>query len=504
METRIASSASITADTGTQAALSFDDRNTAQHAALMLVQRGLQGLGGLFFAILVPRMMGPESYGSYALVTSLAGWFMLLGGLGLTNVIGRYMPGLALRDPEPGLQRFAGNLFTLRLLSSGLAALTYVALTFLALEELDRVLLLLVAGSVWIQGISTLVFALFLGLNRADLWGVGDTLRRWLTLLLVPLGVWLGGLRGAGGALIATEVVVLGLGVRWIPLHLSLPDLRPDPARLGPYLRFGLIFFASQVLLAAFQAGGELLVRAVSGDYVEVAYFALAHNVYLTVAMSMPVLAWSFAPLLSSCLEGADHKAISVWVERLVTWFAVVGVVTTLGCLFLADTVTPLVFGAPYAPVASNLVPLGFALVMLGLGTVTNLLALVYGRAGEALVASTVRLVAFWALGIGLVAWRGSWGACLAVAGASTVHAVYFALRLHAELGAAAGRWATAVALGVIPVPLVWLRSSVIVNGALCLVAVAGYGLLLLFGGVVRMSEFRALGEVLRGRARVE
>jgi O-antigen/teichoic acid export membrane protein len=502
--TWVAAGASIPGDAGPQSGSSIDGRYAAQNAALMLVQRGLQGLGGLVFAMVVPRMMGPGAYGSYALVTSLAGWFLLLGGLGLTNVIGRYMPGLVLRDAKPDLRHFVGNLVTLRLLSSGLASLAYLVLTLVALRELDGVLLWLVAGSVWIQGISTLFFALFLGLNRADLWGSGDTLRRWLMVILVPLGVWLDGLRGAGAALIVTELAVLALGIRWIPLALSWRDLRPRPGELAPYLRFGLTFFASQVLLAAFQASGEVLVRAVSGDYVEVAYFALAHNVYLTVAASMPVLAWSFAPLLREHLERADPRAAAVWIDRLVTWFAVVGVVILLGCLFLADSVTPLVLGAPYAPVAANLVPLCFGLVMLGLGTVTNLLALVYGRPGEALVASTVRIAAFAGLGVALVAWRGSWGACVAVAGASTLHAVYFAWRLRTELGPAAGRWAAAVGLGVLPMALVWLRSSLVVNAVLCAVAIAGYTLILLACRVVRMSELRALGDALRSRARAE
>lgn len=394
--------------------MSIYGRDAVQHAALMLVQRGLQGLGGLVFAVVVPRMMGrrPTAY-----------------------VIGRYMPRLVLRDEGSAIRQFAGNLLTVRFLGSGLAASLYIASTAVALVELDRVLLWLIAGSVWIQGVRTLCFALFLGLNRADLWGARDTIRRWLTVLLVPLGVWLGGLRGAGVALIVTEVTVAALGICWIPLRPSWMDLRPDPARLASYLRFGLIFFGSQLLFAAFQAGGEVLVRAVSGEYVEVAYFALAHSVCLTAAASLPPLAWSFAPLLSGLLEGGDVRALSAWIERLLTWLAVTGIAAVLGCLFLGDAVTPLVFGAAYAPVAANLVPLSLGLLLQGLGTVTSLVALVYGRPGEALVASTVRLAAFWALGVVLVTWWGSWGACLAVAGASAVQAAYSAWRMRVALG---------------------------------------------------------------------
>ncbi len=470
----------------------------------MLIQRGLQVLGALAFAVVVPRLMGPEAYGAYALVTSLAAWFVLLGGLGLTNVIGRYMPGLVGREEGSVLQRFAGNLVVLRILSGGLAAFLYLVVMRLLFTELDGLLLWLIALNVWVQGLSTLLFAVFLGLNRADLWGTGDTLRRWLTVLLLPFCVWLGGLRGAGAALIVTEVTVIATGVWLMPLRLSWPDLRPEPARLAPYLRFGLIFFGSQLLLAAFQAGGEVLVRAISGDYVEVAYFALANSVYQTAAASIPPLAWSFVPLLSSRLESGDTRTINLWVERFVTWLAVVGIVVTLGCLFLAEAVTPLVFGEAYSPVATNLVPLSVAFVVLGLGTATSLLALVHGRPGEALVASTIRLVSFWALGVPLVRWHGSWGACLAVAGASIAHAAYAGWRMRAELGSAARRWVTAVVLGVVPVPLLWLGSSVMARGVLCVAAVVCYLLILLLFDVVNVSDVRIVGAALNGRARRE
>jgi O-antigen/teichoic acid export membrane protein len=481
-----------------------DGREATRHAALMLAQRGLQGLGGLIFAMVVPRMLGPQAFGNYALITSLAGWFVMLGSLGLINVIARYMPGLVLQDDSSALRRLAGNLLTLRLLSGALVAGLYLALTAVAFVELDRVLLWLIAGSVWLQGVSTLLFALFLGLNRADLWGGGDTLRRWLTVLLVPLGIWLSGLRGAGAGLIVAEVIVIALGAWWIPFRFSWADLRPDAPWLAPFLRFGLVFFGSQLLFTAFQAGGEVLVRAVSGNYVEVAYFALAHSVYLTAAASMPPLVWSFAPLLSGLREGGDARTLGAWIERLLTLLAVASVVAVLGCLFLADVVTPLVFGTAYAPVAANLVPLSLGLVMLGLGTVTSLVALVHGRPGEALVASIVRLVAFWALGVVLVTWWGSLGACVAMAGASTVHAAYSVSRMRVELGLAVRRWFSAVAIGALPVPLIWLRSTAMVNGALCVAAIATYGLSLFLCGVVRIGDVRALGEALRGRVRLE
>ena len=155
--------------TNTPIGPSIDGRTATTHAALVLIQRALQGLGGLIFAMVVPRMMGPQTFGVYALVNSLAAWFVLLGGLGFTNVIARSMPGLSVQSERSALVRLAGNLLTLRILCGGLAAVLYIGFTELALVELDPVLLWLVGGSIWLQGIAALYFALFLGLNRADL-----------------------------------------------------------------------------------------------------------------------------------------------------------------------------------------------------------------------------------------------------------------------------------------------------------------------------------------------
>jgi O-antigen/teichoic acid export membrane protein len=300
-----------------------------------------------------------------------------------------------------------------------------------------------------------------------------------------------------------SEMIVVAFGSRWLPLRFSWPDLRPDASRLAPYLRFGLIFFASQLLFAAFQSGGELLLRLVSGDYVDVAHFALAHSVYLTAAAAMPPFAWSFVPFLSGLLDGGDASALRAWIERLLTWLAVAGVAAALGCVFLADALTPLIFGASYAPVATNLIPLSVALLMLGLGTTTSLVALVYGRPGEALIASTVRLIAFWVFGIVFAARWGSLGACLAIAGASALHAVYSAWRMRVELGNAVKRWVSAVIVGLLFVPLVWLRSSIAVNAALCLAAIVGYGMSLFLCGVLGRNDLRLLAEAFRSRAHI-
>ena len=468
-------------------------RVTVRNVGLLLLQRGASVASGLLFAVLIPRLMGPETYGQYALVTSLSIWFVLFSGLGFTPLIGRYVPQFAHQGDRQALKAFFGNLLTVRLASGALAAGLYLLLTFLWLRDLDPVVLAVAAGTVFLRAVATLFFTLFLGLNQAARWGMGEIVRRWVSLAFLFPGFYLGGLRGAVLGLLLTEAIVLTVGVWWARPHLSWPGLRLDVRRMLPFLQFGLIFFASDLLLSGFRRSGEALVRGISGDYAQVGYFGLAYNVYLTAGLAIPQLTLAFAPLLTTLLAQEQAAALKEWVERLLKWLAIGGVLGVFGALFLADDLVPLVLGADYEPVAANLLPLALTLLPLALSSVARLLALVYDRPGAALAAAGVRLVAFWVLGPPLVAWQRSLGGCLAVLAASVLYAGYFTWRMRRVVRYSLRGWTLAIGLGVLFLPLAWLRSSWAVNVALYGAFVAGYAGLLLLRGVVKPGEIVAV-----------
>ena len=127
---------------------------------------------------------------------------------------------------------------------------------------------------------------------------MGEILRHWFILVLVIVGFYLASLRGAFLGLWLTEFIVLSIGVWWGKPYLSRTELRPDVRYLTPYLRFGLIFLIFNLLSAAFQSSGEVLMRLFYPDYEQVAYFGLANNVYLTIGLAIPQFTIAFAPLM--------------------------------------------------------------------------------------------------------------------------------------------------------------------------------------------------------------
>ena len=477
-----------------------DAAATVRNATLVVVQRGAQTVGGFCFAALVPRLMGPEVYGRYALVVSVAFWFALVSGLGFANATTRYIPQFLARHDVAGLRRFVGNLLTLRVASALVAAAAYLILALAWWGELDVVVLVLMTVAVFLQGVSGYLFSLFLGLNRAERWAAGDTVRRWLLLALVIPGFQVGGLRGAAGAVAVSELLVLGLGIAWSQLPRAPSDLKPDIGFLSPYLRFGLVFLVIQLLYVAFQGSGEALVRLVSGTYADVGYFSLSHGLYLVGAALLPQIVLAFAPLLSRLLHQGNAAKATEWSSRLARIFAAGGVVAVFGALFLARPYVPLLVGDGYGPVAANLLPLSLAFLAHTLGSVTGLLALVHERSGASLAAAATRLAVFWALGTPLTARWGSLGACAGLLAAVSIHSVMLSWYTRDLSGPVVRAWALAVGPAALVFPFWWLRTfsprDIVLFGVLTL----AYGAALVLLRVVSLSDLAAVARLLRRR----
>jgi len=472
-----------------QSDVTADARTAVHNAGLLVAQRGLLIVGGLLLAALIPRMMGPEAYGQYALPTSLGVWFVLFSALGFTQVIGRYAPPLVLSGNNKALRRLFGNLLGVRLVSSTLAAGLYLLFVLVWLRELDNVFLALTAGAVLLRALANLCYLFFLGLNQAARWGQGELIRQWGTLaFLIPGFLW-GGLRGAGLALFLAELAVLARGLWGIRSYLSWSSLDVEPRYLIPYLRFGLGFFASNLLLAAFHRSGEAALRAIVGDYVHVGYFGVAYSIYLMAPSTMLQLTLAFAPLLTRLHVEGQVEMLCIWLERLLKWLAISGILVIFSVLLLGADLVRLILGPAFDPVAVNLIPLTLSLLMLALSSVASLAALVHDQPRAALMAAGVRLVAFWILAPPLMqAWR-SLGGCLAVLGASIVYAAYFTRRTQRVVGYSLRSWALVTLLGSGFLPLVALRAGGWRNLLLYSAFVIGYGALLLLLRLVTVDE---------------
>jgi O-antigen/teichoic acid export membrane protein len=476
---------------------------TIRNAGFLLTQRSFHILGSLLFAVLVPRLMGANDYGRYALITSLYLWFMILSDLGFSQIMGRYVPLFILQGEKEELQKFFSNILTVSLVSGAVVGCLYLLFASLCLPDLDLFLFIVMAATIFVRAITHPFFTLFLGLNQAALWGMGEIFRHGLTIVTVIVGFYLNGLQGACLGLFLTELVVLSIGIGWGKSYLSWKDLCLDLRYLLPYLRFGLMFFAFNLLATAFQHSGEILIRFFYPDYAQVAYYGLAYDVFHTVSVFIPQLTIAFAPFMVTLLAQGETKILKQWIEQLIKWLTVGGVIVFFSVFLLGNDLVLLVLGAAYRPVAINLLPLSLMLCVQVLSNVGILLTIVYNCPKIAVMAAGVRLVAMLVFGPLLIARWGSWGGCLAVLAASLIFAGYLTWRMQGIVTYSLQKWALAIALGLPFLSLLVWQSSWLVNVVLYGIFVIGYCTLLILLRFITLSEVVAVWRALRSKSEI-
>ncbi len=358
----------------------------------------------------------------------------------------------------------------------------------------------MISGAVFTQSLSNSFFTLFLSLNQAGHWGMQELLGRWISLFFLIPGYLLAGLRGACAGILLTEMLVLSIGLWYGRPYFFLSKMGLHITYLIPYLRFGLIFFATSLLLTAAFRSGELLIRFFHGDYAQVGFFGVALSIYFTILSVFHKFGSAFTPLLTTYLMNQEIEALKQWIENLLKWLVIGGILIIYGILMLGNDLIPLVLGSAYRPVWVLLLVLSISLLPVCLNHMANLLTLIYERPKMAFVAATLRLTAFWGFGIPLIAWFEGLGGCIALLTASILYAFYLTSRTQDMISYSLKRWFLTIALGCPFLPLIWLRSTLPMNIILYFLFLAGYGCVLFFLRIITLNEIIAFWQVIRAR----
>jgi O-antigen/teichoic acid export membrane protein len=479
------------------------ERTAIRNVTLLLVLRGLIVAGGVATAALIPRTMGPATYGRYDLVTMLTFWFSMLGALGIGQIVNRQTPVLEHEGATGKLRVLFGNLLALRIVSSATVAILYFLIMRLWLRDLDWPILLVLSVVVLARGPASLCYSLFLGQGRIGRWAVPEVVRQWGSVAFALPCFLAAGLLGAVCGYLISEAVIVAIGFAGARRTIAGPAVRLDLRAVAPFLRVGLGFYAGDLLLSAIDRSGAVLVRTVTGDYAQVGLFGVSYQIFIAAVLSTNQISASFVPLITVLRTRQEHAELRLWVERLIKWLVIAATFGFLGSLFLGKDVVPLVLGRAYASVYRNVIALSAALLLLPLTNVCAVLALTHDRPSILFKSALLRLLCFWGLGLPLASRWGSLGACVSVFLATAVQALYYVWKNWEVVGSAFARWSVAVGAGLVFTPLVLLRASVAMNLALYLVAAGGYLVTLRMLGLISTRELRAVYEAL-GNAKVE
>jgi O-antigen/teichoic acid export membrane protein len=473
-------------------------RRTVRNAGWLMGQRAFHVVAAALFAVLVPRLMGPDVFGQYSLLTSVSMWFAMLSGLGAVSLMTRVVPKYTAAGDIAGLRTLFSSLLALRTGTGVMTAVTYLAIVVWVLGERDWVSAALIAAAVFTRTVGNLCFTLFLGLNQAARWGMGDLVRRILTLAGVLVGFPLGGLPGACAGFLFANVVVLIVGVLGARPYLAWASLDLRRSYLAPFLRTGTSFAAGNLLLALAQRSGETIVRLATSDYAEVGFFGAAYSIYLTGAHALWQGAMAFSPLLVGLLHQGQTHAVLVWLERLLKWMAIAASMALLATVMVGDDLVPLVLGHAYSVVGDSLRPLTLSLVAMAVCSIGRLAALVADRPGLSALAAGAELAVFWSIGPLLASRYGATGMAFAALAGTTFYGAVITWRTRDVLPYSLLPTARALGLSFVFLPLALLRGTLLVNVALLAVAIGGYAATLLWRRVVSLDELRSARNIIR------
>jgi O-antigen/teichoic acid export membrane protein len=350
-----------------------------RNAGWLVVLRVLHLASGIAFAAIIPRMMGRVDYGRYALLTSIADWFVMAAGLGFVQVFVQRAPRLVAAGQSGVLRRLFGRLFAMRIYASGLLALIYFAFVRLWLADIPQAAMIALGVAVFVDAVTGVLFAVFVGLGQAAKWGVQEVANRWLAIGLLVLGYRLGGLTGASVALVLVLSITAGMGLVLARDFVRLREIHPHWKRSLAHLRFGAAFFVGTLLLSISQRSGEALVRTATGDYEQVALFGVAYSLYLMFESSLGAVSLAFAAPIAALAARPDPPAEAVWMDRLLRMFTVTATVFMLGGLMVGADAVRLVVGPSYAESGKVLMPLLAAGVLQVPAVLARLVSIVHG-----------------------------------------------------------------------------------------------------------------------------
>ena len=460
--------------------MTVEARKMGRNLSLITINKVIQLMGGALWAIIVPRWMGPEQYGRFALAMSISLLLWWAGDLGGLEVFGRHIPPLSEKDPDAARELF-GQAFILRILIAfSLIPLMLVAGPMIApwLRGWPSFLIALSAG---LHIISWSSFHLLYARKEMGKWAMELSWRLMTQLPLVLLaGKWR--LTAQMTAYAANEVIYLALALWWTRDWFSWRALKPHLSFLKPYLRMGLGFWATNVGLILLFRTGTLMVQLLTGQSAQVSFYDLALTVFFLIFTIIDQLIRSFLPTVTEFHEGGQQDRVGRWLQVLTQWGAALAVIAVIAVQYTADWILPFILGGDYVEAATVLRVMLLslpALVLVGVGAVA---AAVHQSPRVKLVAILAGALVFWGGALVVTSRYGAVGTAWALTAGLNVYALLLFAQVRHALRLP---WRKLIGLFLLASPFLLARDFVTPNFLVALAASVGAAALYLGAAII-------------------
>ena len=368
---------------------------------------------------LIPRALGPEDYGDFAVVLSVATLASTSLSLGGPMLMARYLPAA-----PAGRRRGVARALGLRVLRIRAVLLLGLALAAALLSALDpdglpRTLTALALVAIVLEAAATLASDVALGLHEVRLWSFRYAIRN-AAMVIAALALHpVFGLDGAVAAVAIGAAVMLAVFVPSLVRELSgAPSSEPIPEGA---LRFGRLQAISGGL-GQFAFQGPVIAVALTGDASrESARAALAMSVASAAMLGISALFTAHLPGFAGSADPAAAEAdLRALARRLQLPLLALGLAVAL----LAEPVLELLVGARFGDLGPALAPAAAMIPVSATAALGVLAAALRLRPDVRLVSTAAGAIAFVAVAVALVPTLEAQGAVSAALAAVVVTAL--------------------------------------------------------------------------------
>ena len=328
-----------------------DSKSVVGHAAVYLVARGVPGIIGFLAIPLFTRLLDPDGYGKYALVTTTVGLINALAFQWLRLAFVRYLP--AAKD---NAERLKATLLTCQLLMVAVAGAIVLVICLIPAAHAWRS----VAAICWLVVAIQPMFELFCEQARATIqpWyymglQVGkSSLATGLGAVLIVMGLgWWGPLVGAAIGTFLTAVYAYRRD--WTHTRLLI-----DRQLLITICKYGIPLSLTVALALVISSSDRYIIAYFLGDGAAGVYSVAVDFTSQTLTLLMNAISLAIIPLAIRAWEHEGREAARDQMRHNATLLLAVGVPSVVGLCMLAPSIAYCFLGAKFRAPAASIIPL--------------------------------------------------------------------------------------------------------------------------------------------------
>jgi O-antigen/teichoic acid export membrane protein len=312
----------------------------------------------ILFFLLVPRLMGANHYGEYALFISIIMIASSLTGFGgASEIFPRFVPEFKTLSKTESVNKIFGNLLFLQNIISFILGICLFLVLYVKYEgRFSLIYYILIFFIIVIRNNYAIHYNFLFGLNDLAKSNALLPLRRFFSLVFILILFYYFGLIGAIISTLIVDVCISIPALYWTRNYLKLKYLNFDLKFLKPFLMYGLVFYLCGGLYASWQKMGNVLIDHMTHSSQEVAIYDLANQFFLLIIGFILAINFAFAPIFTKLLLEGKSTKLYQWSSQSAKYQGILCTLTFFGFMICGDKLIAMTLGPDFQNVYVNCV----------------------------------------------------------------------------------------------------------------------------------------------------